>query len=210
LAGVSPSLVRLMEHGHFDHVTLATTRSVAKALEVRLELLPRWRAGELDRLLNAKHSMLHELVARHMDQLPDWIAQPEVSFAFYGERGIIDILAWNPRRRALLVIELKTEVVDVNELVGTVDRKGRHAIRIATERGWIGPRDPPPTVSIWMIVADGPTNRRRVAAHRTMLRAAFPADGRTMRAWLRRPTRAIRVLSFWPAGQSLVRRAARR
>jgi hypothetical protein len=85
----------------------------------------------------------------------------------------------------LLVIELKTDIVDVNELVGTVDRKGRHAVRIAIERGWIRSHDPAPSVSIWVIVADGHTNRRRVQAHRAMLRAAFPSDGRAIGGWLR-------------------------
>jgi transcriptional regulator with XRE-family HTH domain len=202
LAGVSESTIRRMEGGHLDEITLGTTRRVTKVLEIRLDLTPRWRAGDLDRLLNAKHSGLHELVARHFDQLPDWVIQPEVSFAVYGERGIIDIFAWHPKRRALLVIELKTDIVDVNELVGTVDRKGRHAIGVAIERGWIRPRDPPPSVSIWIIVADGPTNRRRVSAHRTMLRNAFPLDGRSMAAWLRAPKRPIRALSFWPAASA--------
>lgn len=189
-----------MERGHVDEITVGRIRAVAKALDVRVELLPRWRAGDLDRLLNARHSELHELVARYFAQLPDWVSQPEVSFAVYGERGVIDILAWHPRRRMLLVIELKTDIVDVNELVGTVDRKGRLAVRIATERGWIKPRDPPPTVSIWVIVAEGSTNRRRVSAHGAMLRAAFPADGRTMTGWLSDPRRPIRALSFWRGG----------
>ena len=193
LAGVSASLISRLERGHLDEISVGTIRAVARALDVRIELLPRWRAGDLDRLLNAKHSALHELVGRHLGSLPGWLMQPEVSFAVYGERGVIDILAWHPRRRALLVIELKTDIADVNELVGTVDRKGRHAIRVAIERGWIRPRDPPPTVSIWVIVADGPTNRRRVAAHRTMLRAAFPGDGRSIAGWLRRPDRPIRA-----------------
>ena len=40
----------------------------------------RWRAGDLDRLLNARHSELHELVARWFaDQLPEWVLTPEVS-----------------------------------------------------------------------------------------------------------------------------------
>src|SRR5262245_3097059 len=198
LAGVSRSLISGIEHGHVDTVTLETIRSVARSLDVRVELLARWRAGDLNRLLNAKHSELHELVARYFRDLPDWIAQPEVSFSIYGERGVIDILAWHPGRCALLVIELKTDIADVNELVGTVDREGRHAIRIATERGWIRPRDPPPTVSIWMIVSESATNRRRVRAHRAMLRAAFPADGRAIAGWLRDPRRPIRALSFWP------------
>src|SRR4029453_8739322 len=132
-------------------------------------------------------SGLHQLVPRHLADLPEWIAQPEVSFAFYAERGVIDILAWHPGRRALLVIELKTDIVDVNNLVGTGDRKGRLATQIASERGWIKRGEPPPSVSIWVIVADGPTNRRRVRAHGAMLRTAFPTDGRSIRGWPRDP-----------------------
>jgi transcriptional regulator with XRE-family HTH domain len=205
-SGVSDALVSRMERGHFDTVALGTIRAVAKALDVRVDLVPRWRAGDLDRLLNARHSELHELVARHIAQLPGWVAQPEVSFAVYGERGVIDILAWHPGRRALLVIELKTDIADVNELVGTVDRKGRLAAQVAIERGWVRPRDPPPTVSIWVIVADGPTNRRRVGAHRAMLRSAFPVDGRSTGGWLRDPVRPIRALSFWSRGENRRRR----
>jgi transcriptional regulator with XRE-family HTH domain len=197
MAGVSDTLVSRLERGHLDRIPLRTIRAVARALDVRIDLTPRWRAGDLDRLLNARHSELHELVARYFRELPAWVAQPEVSFSIYGERGVIDILAWHPGRRALLVIELKTDIVDVNELVGTVDRKGRNAVTVAIERGWIRPRDPTPTVSIWVIVADGSTNRRRVAAHQSMLRAAFPMDGRSVAGWLLNPARPIRALSFW-------------
>jgi transcriptional regulator with XRE-family HTH domain len=218
LCSVSRATISRAERGHIDTLSLRTIRGIAAALDVRVDLTPRWRAGDLDRLLNARHSGLHELVARHLAELPEWVAQPEVSFAFYAERGVIDILAWHPGRRALLVIELKTDIVDVNELVGTVDRKGRHAVRIAIERGWIRSHDPAPSVSIWVIVADGHTNRRRVQAHRAMLRAAFPADGRAIGGWLRNPTQPIRALSFWPsahgrnasAGRTPTRRVSRR
>ena len=108
---------------------------------------------------------------------------------------MIDILAYHARRRMLLVIELKTDIADVNELVGIVDRKRRLAIQVATERGWAAKGA---DVSVWVVIADGSTNRRRIAAHRTMLRAAFPDDGRSIAGWLRDPRTPIRALSFWP------------
>src|SRR5205823_6593058 len=37
----------------------------------------------------------------------------------------------------------------------------------------------------------------RVTAHEVLLRSAYPADGRRMRAWLRNPVGAIAGLSFW-------------
>ena len=108
---------------------------------------------------------------------------------------MIDILAYHARRRMLLVIELKTDIADVNELVGIVDRKRRLAIQVATERGWAAKGA---DVSVWVVIADGSTNRRRIAAHRTMLRAAFPDDGRSIAGWLSDPRSPIRALSFWP------------
>jgi hypothetical protein len=163
------------------------------ALDMRVELIGRWRAGDLDRLMNARHSRLHEVVAETFARrLPGWRLAPEVSFSIYGERGIVDILAWNAAYRALLVIELKTDIADVNELVGTFDRKVRLGGRIAQDRGW-----DPLTVSGWVVVAAGRTNRERIAVHGAMLRAAFPMDGRNIGAWLQRPVGKVSALSTW-------------
>lgn len=193
---MSASTVSRIERGHVESLTVETLRHVAAVLEIRLDLVPRWRGGDLDRLLNARHSALHEQVAIELGRRSGWIFQPEVSFAIAGERGVIDILAFHPGRRALLVIELKTDIADVNELVGTLDRKTRLALRIAAERGWA--IEPGTTVSTWLIVAPSRTNRRRVQAHSTMLRTAFPVDGRSVGSWLDDPIRAVRCLSFWP------------
>ena len=193
LAGVSQSVVSRLERGHLGRQSIDTIRAVAAVLEIRVDLAARWRAGDLDRLMNRRHSALHEQVARRFHSaLPGWVLAPEVSFAVYGERGVIDILAWHQACRALLVIELKTELADVNELVGTLDRKRRLAPTVGNSRGWA-----PSTVSSWLIVADSRTNRRRVQAHEAMLRAAYPDDGRSMRTWLRAPRRAVAALSFW-------------
>jgi transcriptional regulator with XRE-family HTH domain len=192
-SGLSASTVSRIEHGHMDHLSLAAIRRVAAALDIRVEFQARWRAGDLDRLLNARHSALHEQVARMFRrELPGWVFEPEVSFAIYAERGIIDILAWHSGRRVVLVIELKTDIVDVNDLVGGVDRKRRLAWQVARDRGW-----KPETVSVWVIVAAGRTNRARIAAYGAMLRAAFPTDGRGIRNWLRDPKGQVAALSMW-------------
>jgi transcriptional regulator with XRE-family HTH domain len=194
-ASVSRATISRLERGHFGSLSVDTLRAVSRALDIRVDMVARWRGGDLDRLLNVRHSALHERVAQSFVELPDWITEPEVSFAIYGERGVIDVLAWHPGRQALLVIELKTDISDVNELVGTVDRKRRLAAKVARARGWDVGRDV--RISVWVIVADSTTNRRRVDAHRAMLRAAFPTDGRSMSGWLRGPNRRIAALSFW-------------
>jgi transcriptional regulator with XRE-family HTH domain len=193
-AGVSQSIVSRIERGHLDSVPLQKVRRVTAALDIRVDLVGRWRGGDLDRLRNARHSGLSESVIRALRR-PGWILAPEVSFSIYGERGVVDVLAWNAEARLLLVIELKTEIVDVNELVGTFDRKVRLAVEIARDHGWA--IEPGTSVSAWVIMSDSRTNRRRVQDHAAMLRAAYPIDGRGIRRWLARPAGSIRCLSFW-------------
>ncbi len=188
---MSRSLISLIERGHFDLISLAVLRRVAKVLDITIVVNARWRAGDLDRLLNAGHSALHEAVARYLDDAPGWLASPEVSFAVFGERGIIDILAFHAPTGSLLVIELKTDVVDVQEMVGTFDRKQRLALGIARDRGWIAS-----SASSWLVIAESSVNRRRVDAHRVMLRNAYPQGVHELRRWVQAPVRTIHAMSF--------------
>lgn len=204
-SGVSASTISRIERGHLGSQSLDSVRAVAAALEIRVELLARWRAGDLDRLLNARHSALHESVSRWFrTSHPAWTVAPEVSFAIYGDRGVVDILAWHPGRRALLVIELKTDIADVNELLGTLDRKRRVAPAVAKTRDW-----DPLTVSTWLIVAASRTNRRRIDAHLAMLRGALPQGGREIRRWLRDPVGRLDGLSYWSAKPEAIGRSTR-
>jgi transcriptional regulator with XRE-family HTH domain len=195
-AKVSRSVISTIERGHLERISIGTLLTIARVLEIQVTVSTRWRGGDLDRLVSGRHGRLHEAVAAWFDTtLPDWILAPEVSFSIYGERGVIDILARHPGHRALLVIELKTDIVDVNELMATMDRRRRLAGQIANERGW-----DPHIISTWVVVAGSRTNRARLAAHRVALRNAFPVDGRVMAGWLRLPTRAINALSLWERG----------
>jgi transcriptional regulator with XRE-family HTH domain len=193
LAGVSHGTVSLIERGHCDRLSLAILRRVASVVDVRTELVARWRGGELDRLLSRSHSMLAESFAGFVLLQGGWTLEAEVSFSVFGERGAIDQLAWHPATSHLLVIELKTALVDVNELLGTLDRKRRLARVVASDRGWR-----PARVSTWLIVQDTRTNRRHVSEHRLLLRSRLSLDGRQLRSFLARPSHATSGLAFWP------------
>jgi len=145
------------------------------------------------RLLSRGHSILAESFAGFLGSKPGWVVEPEVSFAIYGERGVVDQLAWHAGEAHLLVVELKTAFVDVNEMLGTLDRKRRLAGTIAATRGWR-----PRLVSVWLIVVDTHTNRRHADDHRALLGARFPLDGRQLRPFLARPCAAASGLAFWP------------
>jgi hypothetical protein len=193
MAGLSDATISRIERGHLDRLAFAALERVAGVLEIRLELVPRWRGGEVDRMLGRRHSLLHEAFARHLRAEPAWTFRPEVSYSVYGERGVIDMLAWHAERAMILVVEFKTELVDVNKLAETMDRRRRLAIRIGEDLGWR-----PVAASCLVVLSGSRTNRRRVAEHRTILRAAFPAGGRRLAGWLRDPRESVSMLAMWP------------
>lgn len=192
VAGVSHATVSLLERGHCESLSLATIARIGAALDIRIDLVARWRGGELDRLLNRRHSLLAESFAAAVTRAGGWVVELEVSFAIYGERGVIDQLAWHVATAHLLVVELKTELVDVNELLGTLDRKARLAAQIATSRGWT-----PTKVSVWLVVVDTRTNRRHAREHATLLRSRLPFDGRQLRKLIREPSKPGSGMAFW-------------
>lgn len=205
-AEVSRSAYSELEHGRIGRVPLHRLRRVAAVLEVRLTLEPRWRGAAVDRVLSSRHASMSERVSRLLVEA-GWEVQPEVSFNHFGERGIVDLVAWHAATSTVLLIELKTELGNVNELLGVADRRRRLASEIARPFGW-----QPMRVGRWVVLAESRTNHRAVARYRTVLRAAFPTDGRAVQGWLARPLTPLSALWFLPdsAGSSTRLRTAPR
>jgi hypothetical protein len=189
--------VSKVESGLAGRYPLDTIRGIANALGARLDSRLRFRGADLDRIINAAHAELHESFAAYLGTLEGWVWLPEVTFSHYGERGVIDILAWHAPTRSLLIIELKTELVDPQELVAVMHRRARLGTEIAAREGW-----DPLTVSTWVVVRDTSTERRRARRHDRLLTGAFPHDGRAARSWMTRPTDSLSALSFWSFGPS--------
>lgn len=189
-----------MERGDIARSRLGTLRKVGEVLEVRLVLEARWRGAGLDRFLGEGHAAMAEAISQ-MLIAAGWDVRPEVSFSHFGERGVVDLVAWHAASRTLLLIELKTELADINDLLTVTGRRRRLAAVIAEPLGW-----KPANVAQWVVIAAGRSNERRVAAHRTLLRAAFPADGRSIAGWLTNPVGAISALWFLPNAHSVSRR----
>ena len=190
-AGCAHATVSRIERGHLEELTVARLRHVAGALNARVVIDVRWRGAEAARLLDERHAALQQELALRFARLPGWEFAPEVSFSIYGERGSIDVLARHRASGAVLVVELKSELVNLQDLLATVDRKRRLAPAIARERGWACN-----VVGTWVLLEEGRENRRRVAAHRHVLIGAFPSRGREIRAWLAGPGGTIAALSI--------------
>jgi hypothetical protein len=151
------------------------------ALEVRLDVQPRWRGGELERLLDEGHAALQAGWKERLERW-GWQARAEVSYNRYGERGRIDLLAWHPSLRILLVVEIKTDVVDAQALLGSLDAKVRLAPFVARGIGWQNAA----TVLPALVIADESTNRRRVGRIQPLF-THLTRRGKTGISWLRRP-----------------------
>jgi hypothetical protein len=169
-------------------------RRHAAALDADVVISIRWRGGEIDRLLDEGHATI---VGWVMGALVDlgWEVAAEVSFALRGERGSIDVLAWHPKARVLLVIEVKTELTSVEETLRRHDAKQRLAAHLATERfGW---RDPS-AVCRMLVLPDRSTPRRHVARHDSVLGQTYRLRAGAARAWLNSPAGSASLLVFAP------------
>ena len=181
-AGVHRSTVSLIERGLLDSVSLTVLRRSLAALEVALDLVPRWRGADLDRLLDEDHQRLQAAWKVRLERW-GWVVLPEVSFNRYGDRGRVDLLAWHPLERIVLVVEIKTLVVDAQDLLGSLDVKVRVTPFVARERGWPGARVVVPV----LVLRESATNRRRLERLGT-LTGGLDLRGRAAVSWLRRPS----------------------
>jgi transcriptional regulator with XRE-family HTH domain len=191
MARTSQATISRIERGLFGTLSIEVIRRVATALEIRVDLVPLWRGGDLERVVSIRHSALHERLADRLGRYPGWTSAAEVSFSIWGERGVIDRLAFHSERRMLVVFELKADLSDPAGLIAQVDRYRRLAPEIARGRGWEAA-----SVSCWAVVADTDTNRRRLKAHHELLRGAFPASRRELAELLQDPVSRVDGLTF--------------
>jgi transcriptional regulator with XRE-family HTH domain len=179
-AGVSASLLGLVERGHADALAVSSLRRIASALDLRLGWDAGFRGSELARLRDAGHARLAEWLSRRLEEF-GWTVLPEVSFNQFGDRGRVDLLAYHAGTHSLLVIEIKTVIVEIQALLGSLHVKERVAPSVAHSLGWRTTRPVP-----CLVVAESTTNRRRLTAH-SRLFARFSLRGKGAVAWLRRP-----------------------
>src|SRR5213075_1591159 len=105
-SGLSRSLIASIDRGELDGVSVGSLVRAARALGADVDIRLRWRGEQLDRLIDEAHAAIVEATVVLLKRL-GWIVEVEVSLSTWGERGSIDVLAFHPEFRALLVIEVK-------------------------------------------------------------------------------------------------------
>jgi transcriptional regulator with XRE-family HTH domain len=208
VAGVGPGVCGLLERGHADRLTVRTARAIAGAVGLPLAWDLGWQRVEVDRLLDSDHAALCADIAGELTAL-SWEVRTEVSFNHYGERGRIDLLAWHPTERTLLVIEVKTTLVDAQQTIGSLDIKARLASILVAKLGWRQPARVVPA----LFIAEGRTARRHLQRLAALFKQ-YNCQGVSARGWLRSPSADVGgLLRFVPlpsSNGSDRRRAGRR
>jgi transcriptional regulator with XRE-family HTH domain len=209
-ANVSQSVISNIEGGRLGSVSLKTLRRVASEVDVVVTLSAQWRGGQGDRLIDRAHASLVDFVIATLRDA-QWEVLPEFTFNHYGDRGSVDVLAWHPGERILLIIEVKATLTDLQDLLSSLSKKLRVVPDAArTELGW----DPNHIARI-VVVAATHLNRAIVARHRATFDSSFPARSRQVKAWLERASGPIAGVWFVPnsavsTGIPLVRARVRR
>lgn len=181
-AGVSQQHVSDLERGHIGGMAVREIERLFEVLGARAAITVLWRGAQLDRLLDEGHADICRRVADLL-RSSGWQVVAEATYSIYGERGSIDILAWHPQTRTLLVVEVKTEIASAEETLRRHDAKVRLASQIGRERFGMAPLH----VGRLLVIAGTMTNRRRVQRLAGLLSGTYPLRGPVIRAWLRAP-----------------------
>jgi transcriptional regulator with XRE-family HTH domain len=191
-AKVSRWVVSEIEAGRSDRITAERLIRVVAALGGYLSIRIQYQGEGLDRLRDRRHATIVDRLVERL-RAEGWEVATEVSFNLFGERGSIDVLAFEPTTGALLVIEVKTVVPDVGGMLATLDRKVRLAPELARSRGWRVR-----SVGRLLVLPEGTTARRRVDAHAATFDNAFPSRNVEVSRWLRAPSGPLSGLLFFP------------
>jgi transcriptional regulator with XRE-family HTH domain len=181
-AGISQSVYSRAECGDLTGMTVGTLDRIAASIGATLIVDIRYQGGLGDRLVDAAHAALVEIVVgvlrRHR-----WEVEVEFTFNFFGDRGSVDVLGWNPASRTLLIVEVKARFTDLQAMLVSLARKLRVVPDAAREeRSWDATH-----VGRIVVAYGSAENRAVLARYASTFDAALPARANEIRRWLGRP-----------------------
>jgi transcriptional regulator with XRE-family HTH domain len=135
-AGISQSTVSLVERESLPDLTFRTAGLLLDALGITVRFvgdLP--PLADRERQRDPGHARCVAHIRRHLEGA-GWHVRTEVEIGDGRGRGWIDILAFHPHERLLLVIEVNTQLDDVGGIERTLARYERGAWSAARSLGW--------------------------------------------------------------------------
>ena len=167
-AHVSRGMIARVETGDVN-LTFEAGGTILEALGIQADLYVRmpFVAGPR-RQRDAAHARCSAYVQRRLERA-GWLVAREVEVVHGRSHGWIDLLAFNPLTRVLIVIEIKTQLDDVGEVERTLGWYQREAWGAAKARGWR-----PARVAGWLLVLATEASDDRIRVNREALAVAFP------------------------------------
>jgi transcriptional regulator with XRE-family HTH domain len=186
--GRSQVYVSLVERARVPGLSIAEADSICQALGATLVLgieAPVLAAGSRQR--DAAHAQCEAYVTRRLTR-DGWIVRREVQIGNPARPGWVDVLAFHPETRVLLVIEVKTELIDFGGLERQLGWYSREARDAGKALGW-----EPVAVATAALVLATAVNDDRIRQNALGIRQAFPRrwgdlmdivhGGEPMRGW---------------------------
>src|SRR5688572_15626282 len=190
-AAVTVVDLRRVETGRVGDVQVDRVRRLFSVPGGRARVTVWWNGAAADRLLDERHAALVERVVL-LVRRRGWDVRIEVSYSEFGERGSIDVFAGLPPRRAVVVLEVKSDIGSLEEMNRILDVKERLAPKLAVAQfGWR-----PEFVGRILVLPEDLTLRRLLHKHAQTMRTIYPATSREVRAWLRNPASRLRGIWF--------------
>lgn len=173
--GVSRAHIASIETGRVNP-SLDLVQRIGLALGLELQLVSRAPV-----VLNspAQRDLLHAWCSGYVDRrlsAAGWHCQREVTIARGRTRGWIDLLAYDPRRRLLIVVEVKTSIDDIGDIERQLDWYLREAPALARSLGWR-----PVTTVGWVLALATTSVDEVLRRNRSVVARGFPARAREMR-----------------------------
>ena len=147
-AGISQGMISAIEHARVPGLTMARAEQVLGALGATLVIsVDAPFLGDRDRQRDPAHARCSAYVTARLRRA-GWEVAAEVEVGGDRSRGWIDVLAFHPSTRQLLVIEIKTEIRDLGAIERTLGWYERESQWSARRLGWqastpTGCLDPP-------------------------------------------------------------------
>ena len=173
--GVTPSYIGRIERGEANP-PLKLVEAIASALGLEIGLSmkgPVFPAGV--RVLDAVHARCSAYVDRRLTSA-GWSTAREVEIVHGRSHGWIDILAFDPRTRTLLVIEIKTRLDDLGALERQVGWYERMAWEAASRLGWR-----PHRIQVCVLALASDEVEAVIRTHRDLIRLSFPVRSKALR-----------------------------
>jgi transcriptional regulator with XRE-family HTH domain len=167
-SGVPQSQISELERSRITDMRLSDLVRILSSLGVRYRLI-------LDPPITERRSpgdLVHAWCSAHVERRLvgfGWRVAREVEIGGDRSRGWIDVLAWHPDTRVLLVIEIKSELHDIGAIERTMNWYQREAWTAARRLGW-----QPARVGSALLLLDSEVNDRAIAINRAILGSAFP------------------------------------